>query len=64
MTISQPRTYRADQVMQEVKDLIAFYAASGSNWLDAAEFTLAKHSGRFELLLRTRIGVGYGRPRS
>jgi hypothetical protein len=62
MTISQPRTYRAAQIMQEVKDLIAFYEASGSNWLDAAEFTLAKHSGRLELILRTRIG--YGRPRS
>ena len=32
------------EVMREVKALIRFYERRGSNWLLAAEFTLAKHS--------------------
>jgi len=41
-------------IAAEVKALIRFYEKRGADWLDAAEFTLAKHSGRLEMLLRTR----------
>lgn len=37
------------EVAAEVKALIRFYERRGKNWLSAAEFTLARHSGRLSL---------------
>jgi hypothetical protein len=36
------------EVMQEVRDLVAFYDARGANWLMAAEYTLGLRSGELD----------------
>jgi hypothetical protein len=57
-----------DERRQEIRELIEFYEARGWNWLGAAEFVLAKHSGTFDIVtrggFRPRIGAKRGRPRN
>lgn len=50
---------------EEVKELIAFYEARGTNWLMAAEFTLARHSGTLDYIdiLRSRRPYSYSADR-
>ena len=39
-------------IQQEIVDLIRFYEKRGSDWTVAAEFTLARHSGNLERIVR------------
>lgn len=45
----------------DVKSLIRFYEKRGWDWSSAAEYLLWKYNGGGPYIIRTRIGVGYGR---
>lgn len=51
------------EMMREVKALIRFYEKRGANWLLAAEFILARHSGTTDYIehLRSRRPHSYGK---
>lgn len=52
------------QERDDIRALMAFYDARGWDWSVALEFLTRKYNGTLEpIVIRTRIGVGYGRPR-
>ena len=63
-TAREPRNRTA--IQQEIIDLIRFYEKRGADWTVPAEFTLVRHSGNLERIIRPWGWDGrpkVGRPR-
>lgn len=49
---------------EEIKHCILFYEKHGYDWSDVIEYLVLRGNRNLDrYVIRTRIGVGYGRPR-